>query len=148
MTSIGLTRRQKRRKLQTHLAATAGLYDDDLYAESNSNYLGNVLQNANVVPESDFSDHLNNDVYSAEPEQNSEIYDSDLDPLSESDDELYVEDKLEVPDIFYDCEFQDDSENFFIVKKNRVWIVTMTLVNVWHPGLYNAKYLNAMLTNY
>ena len=64
MTSIGLFRRQKRRKLQTHLAATAGLFDDDLYVESNSNYLGNVLQNANVVPESDFSDHLNNDVHS------------------------------------------------------------------------------------
>jgi hypothetical protein len=61
-----------------------------------------------------------------QPEQNSEFYDCDLDPLSESDDELYVEDKLEVPDIFYDCEFQDDSEVFFTVKKNRVWIVTMT----------------------
>ncbi len=101
MTSIDQTRRQKRKKLQTHLAATAGLYDDDLYVESNSNYLGNVLQNANVVPESDFSDHLNNDVHSAEPEQNSETYDSDLDPLNESDDELYVEDKLEVPNIFF-----------------------------------------------
>ena len=113
MFSIGLTSRQKRRKLQTHLAATAGLYDDDLYVESNSNYLGNVLQNANVVPESDFSDHLNNDVHSAEPEKNSEIYYSDLDPLSESEDKLDVEDKLEVPDIFSDCEFQDDSEVFF-----------------------------------
>ena len=114
MTSIDQTRRQKRRKLQTHLAATAGLYDDDLYVESNSNYLGNVLQNANVVPESDFSDHLNIDVHSGEPEQNSETYDSDLDPLSESDDELYVEDKLEVPTIFFYCEFQDDSEVFHL----------------------------------
>ena len=45
--------------------------------------------------------------------ENREIYDSDLDPLSEGDDALYVEDKLEVPDIFHDCEFQDDSEVYF-----------------------------------
>ena len=95
------------------------------------------------------SDHLNIDVHSGEPKQNSEIYNSDLDPLIESDDELHVEDKLEVPGKFCDFEFQDDSEVFFFtVKKNRVWIVTMTLVNVWHPGLYNAKYLSAILTNY
>ena len=59
------------------------------------------------------SDHLNIDVHSGEPKQNSEIYNSDLDPLSESDDELHVEDKLEVPGKFCDFEFQDDSEFFF-----------------------------------
>ena len=49
---------------------------------------------------------------------------------------------------FFIVNFKMIVKFFLTVKKNRVWIVTMTLVNVWHPGLYNAKYLSAMLTNY
>ncbi|KAK4027663.1 hypothetical protein OUZ56_016710 [Daphnia magna] len=112
MTAIGLTRRKKRRKLQNHLASTKGLYDNDVFVENNSISLVNAWENGDVVPESDFSDHSNIDVNSGKSERESGINGSDFDPLSESDGEYYVEENVEVTDIFYDCKFQDDSDVF------------------------------------